>query len=217
MKGDFMDNFDNIKIGIYTYKGEEHDFNFYTNIDVIKKSKFVNNVVSTIVNDKSYQSVLRNVIFDFEIIRTFTDVFVNSEIADNNYPLHDVVDFVQNTEVANIVKMNADFGLIAELNKAVDLDIEYRTGIRFNPVGDALVSLMNTIENKISEADMDEMIGFAQMMTSMSDDFSMEKLIDAYGKSDMFKQIREQADERNAAQVGKIISIAKEHVDNEKT
>ena len=50
--------------------------------------------------------------FDFEIIKIFTNAFEDTEIDEKGYLLADVVDFVENTKVAEIVKANAVDGLL---------------------------------------------------------------------------------------------------------
>ena len=48
--------------------------------------------------------------------------------------------------------------LLEELNYAVDKSIQYLTGIHPNPLNDAIASLFSTLENKINEVDLDEMM-----------------------------------------------------------
>lgn len=212
-----MSNINNVKTGQYTYKGKEYTFNFYTNIDVIKKSKFVTNITDLIVYEDNYQSVLRDVMFDFEIIKIFTNAFEDTEIDEKGYLLTDVVDFVENTNVAEVVKANAVVGLINELNEAVDKNIEYKTGIHRNPLGEATASLLRTIENKINDIDLDKLMKFAEVFKDMPKDITPEKLIDAYGKSDVFKQIRKDADKRNEKQAAKILEVVSESEKENKT
>lgn len=202
-----MSNINNVKTGQYTYKGKEYTFNFYTDIDVIKKSKFVTNITDLIVYEDNYQSVLRDTMFDFEIIKVFTNAFEDTEIDEKGYLLADVVDFVENTKVAEIVKANAADGLINELNEAIDRNIEYKTGIHRNPLGEATANLLKTIENKINDIDLDKLMKFAEVFKDMPKDMTPEKLIDAYGKSDVFKQIREDVDKKNEKQTTKILEI----------
>ena len=54
----------------YSYKGVSGDYTFFTDIDVLRKAKFVESVCSYVVTDKSYQAVLRDTIFMWQIIRT---------------------------------------------------------------------------------------------------------------------------------------------------
>ncbi len=212
-----MSNINNVKTGQYNYKGKEYTFDFYTDIDVIKKSKFVTNITDLIVYEDNYQSVLRDVMFDFEIIKIFTNAFEDTEIDEKGYLLADVVDFVENTKVVEIVKANAVDGLINELNEAVDKNIEYKTGIHRNPVGEATASLLKTIENKINNIDLDKLMKFAEVFKDTPKDMTLEKLIDAYGKSDVFKQIREAADKKNEKQTAKFLEVVAESEKEKKT
>ena len=48
---------------------------------------FVNSVVDTLIDDDSYNSIIKDLIFDFNIIRVFTDIdtsFINVKDDDGN-------------------------------------------------------------------------------------------------------------------------------------
>ena len=71
----------NIMMGVYTHNDVDYNFNFATDISAYNKLVFVNSVVETIVSDDNYNSIVRDLIFDFNIVKVFTDVdtsFVNS-------------------------------------------------------------------------------------------------------------------------------------------
>ena len=108
----------NVRTGVYTYNGEEVSFNFYTSISAYDEVRFVNTVTNTLVDD-SYISVIRNLIFDFEIIDIFTDIDI-SNIKDINA----IEQFLEETNIVEIVKANVDSDVVEELNRAVDENIE---------------------------------------------------------------------------------------------
>ena len=60
-----MKNFD--KMGVYTRNGLEFDFNFHTSLRAVDKMRFVSNVTDLVVGD-NYYSVIRDIIFNFNII-----------------------------------------------------------------------------------------------------------------------------------------------------
>lgn len=177
----------NMKTGAYTYNDESYNFEFRTDLSVADKLKFVNSVVSLLVDDNHYNSVIRDLIFDYYTIKIFTTV--NTEELDNSLAfLNDVEDFLLSTNIVEIVKANAFPTLFDELNSAVDKSIAYRTGIHPSPLSDALASLLSTLEKKINEVDLDSMMGMAQKLASMTGEFTPDSIVDAYINSDMHKK-----------------------------
>lgn len=218
-----MSNIQNVKNGVYTYKDESYNFNFYTDIDVSKKISFVSAVTDIVVTENHYQSVVRDLIFDFQIIAKFSnaldelfDVFGKLDDGDKTFSLSEIDDIINNTEIVEIIKANAVEGLIDELNEAVDRDIEYKTGIHRNPLAEGVASLLGTLESKIKDINLDSLMGFAEVFNNISGDLTPEGIIDAYGKSDVFKQIREEADERSLKRIEKIVDIANKNDNNDK-
>ena len=176
----------NVKMGVYTRNGESVSFNFYTNLRAVDKMRFVNTVTGYVVGD-NYNSVIRDMMFDFAIIDVFTDVDI-AEIATSNDAINMIEDLLNETNIAAIVKANAENDLIAELEKAVDDNIEYLTGVRKNPVADGISSLLKIVETKLAGIDVDSFMQMAQTISGMSGEMTFEKMLEAYSKSDMFKE-----------------------------
>lgn len=80
------------------------------------------------------------------------------------------------TNIIDIVKANAFPTLFDELNKAVDDSISYLTGIHKNPINNALSSLLSTLERKINEVDLDNMMSMAQKFAGMTGEFTLKVL-----------------------------------------
>lgn len=177
----------NINTDVYTKNGEEFIFSFYTNLRATDKISFVNSVVNTVVDENSYNSVIRDLIFDYMIVTTMTDIDT-SNIQNSNNSINMIEDLLEETNIVEIVKVNAEDGLIDELNRAIDDAIAYKTGIRKNPIAESLGHLLNTIEKKLSGIDTDEMMKAAQMITQMTGELTPQNMIDTYAKSDVFKQ-----------------------------
>ena len=63
-----------MKTGVYTHitenGSESYSFNFITDLLASDKAVFVRKVVDTIVSDTNYDSVLKDIIFDFTVITT---------------------------------------------------------------------------------------------------------------------------------------------------
>lgn len=185
----------NVKTGAYTYKNESVPFNFYTELRAVDKIKFINAVCDTLI-DTNYYSVIRDLVFDFQIVNVFTDVVV-PELQDSPSPISIIEEFLDDTNIVEIVKANVDKKLIAELEKAVDENIEYRTGIHKNTLEDALTSLLHTVEQKINDVDTEGMMEMAMKLNSISDELTPERMLQAYSETDMFKnRISEKEKER---------------------
>lgn len=176
----------NVKMGVYIRNEEEVNFNFYTSLRANDKLTFVNSVIDLVVDEK-YNSVIRDLIFDYMIIEVFTDVDTTYiQTANNSIDL--IEDLLDETNIVEIVRANAEIGLIEELDKAVDDNIAYLTGVYKNPVIDGLGNILNIIEEKLSNIDTEEMAKAAQMITTMTGELTATNMLEEYAKSDMFKE-----------------------------
>lgn len=182
-----------MKKGVFAYGDESYDFDFKTSLSVSEKQAFVKSVVDSIIDDKSYDVVIKDLIFDFIIISMFTNIdtsFINmkDDDGDDVNPVVVIEHFLEETNVADIVKANMEDGLLDELNRAIDLNIQYLTGIHLNPFNEALASLLSTIEKKVANIDLGAMMNMAQKFSSMTEDFTIENAINAYMSSDVHKK-----------------------------
>lgn len=181
-----------MKNGVFAYKNEDYNFNFKTSLSAYEKLTFVKTVVGNLVDDNSYDFVVRDLIFDFAIIDIFTNVdtsFIDMKDEDDEdiNPIILIEHFLEETNVVDIVKANMEIGLLDELNKAIDLNIQYITGINPNPLNEALTNLVSTLEKKINEVDLDSMMSIAQKFNGMTEDFTLDNLVNAYMNSDVHK------------------------------
>lgn len=188
-----MKNMKNVKIGTYVYNDKTFNFNFATDLSAHDKTVFVRTVVDTLVDDTTYDSIIRDMIFDFSIIRRFTDIdtsFIKAMDDDGNEisALISIEQFLEETNVVDIVKANMEIGLLDELNEAVDKSIEYRTGIHPSPISDALASLLSTLEKKVNEFDTSSMMDMAQKLVGMTGELTPESIMNAYINSDIHKK-----------------------------
>ena len=181
-----------IKAGVYTSNGEDVPFNFYTSLSAYNKVRFVDSVVSAIVTDDGYNYVIKDMLFDFWVVRFFTDVDV-SKIAEAENNIDAIEDFFDENNIIDIVKINIVPGVIDELEKAVEFNIEYKTGIHINPISSSLSSLLDTIERKVEDIDLDSMMDVAEAMSGISGELTADKMLDAYAKTDIFKKNWENA------------------------
>ena len=183
------------RLGTYTHiteSGDEsHNFEFATTLSIKEKITFVNTVVNTVVDD-NYNSLLRSIMFDFMIVKTFTDIDTSFLKVEDEYgniitDIDLLEKFLDETNIVDVVKVNMEFGLFDSLNEAVDKAIEFRTGIHPSPIADAVSSLLSTLENKVNEFDMGSMMSMAQKFAGMTGDLTPESLINAYMGSDTHK------------------------------
>ena len=175
-----------MKQGTYMYDEDSRVFKFYTDLSASKKVKFVNSVVSLIMDGENYNSVVRDIVFDFFVVDIMTDVDTD-KIWESSDFLDDVEDFLLETNIVDIVKANAFPTLFEELSKAIDKTIEFKTGIHPNPLGEALASLVNTLERKIESLDMSKVMEMANKFSGMTEEFTTENLVKAYLQTDMHK------------------------------
>ena len=193
----------NVMMGTYIRGDELIDFNFGTDLSAYDKVAFVRTVVDTLVNDAAYDSIIRDMIFDFVIVKFFTDIdtaFTKKMDDDGNSisPIILIEQFLEETNVVDIVKANMEVGLLDELNRSVDRSIEYRTGIHPSPLNEALASLVNTLEKKMNGFDMNSMMGMAQKFVGMTDKLTPDSVVNAYINSDIHKKNLEEIAESKA-------------------
>lgn len=187
----------NVKTGTYirmTENGEEnYNFNFYTNLSASDKLDFVNSVVSTLIDENGYSSIIRNLVFDFTLIKMLADIDVSliyTDVDDDGEPINpinDIENFLLETNIMEIIKANVSPTLLDELNKAIDNNIQYLTGIRFNPLADALASLVFVLEKKVNEVDLNSMMDIAQKFVASIGEPTLENIVNAYINSDAHK------------------------------
>lgn len=186
-----------IKTGVYTLDGEDTPFAFYTSLSAYRKAQFVNSVSDILVGD-NYNYVIRDLAFDFCIVAIFTDIDT-SDVQDADDGITAMEEFVDKFKpVVDIVKANSVDGVLDELHKAIDLNIEYRTGIHINPISSSLATLIDTVERKIDGIDLDGIMDLAQSMSGISDELTADKLLDAYAKTNIFKEHWENSNESDA-------------------
>lgn len=181
-----------MKSDVFTYNDESYNFNFKISLSAYEKLFFVETVVSTLVDDNRYNSIVRDLIFDFAIIEVFTNIdtsFINMKDDEGNdiNKIIPIEHFLENTNVVDIVKSNVEVGLLDKLNRAIDSNIQYLTGIHPNKLNDAITNLISTFEKKINEVDLDSMMGMAQKFDSMTEDFTLDNIVNAYMNSNVHK------------------------------
>lgn len=178
-----------IDTAMYVRNGKNIEFNYYTDLSVSKKIAFVNAVVDTVVGDDYYYPMLRDMMFDFQLVNFFTDVDTGIDFDDDSGELIDEIDaFLSDGNLVDILKVSIDIDVLMELIDSVDKAIEYKTGIHPSPITDAIASLLDTVEKKFSGVDVDSMTGMAKVFGKLQGDITPEKMLEAYANSDIFKK-----------------------------
>ena len=183
----------NMKMGTYFYNDESYNFKFATDLSAYRKMMFVNYVTNSIIDDDRYDSIVRDMIFNFGLVSIMTDIdtsFINVTGDDGNFinPIILIERFLEETNVVDIIKVNMEVGLLEELNNAVNKSVEYRTGIHPSPLNEALASLVNTLEKKVNELDTNSMMAMAQKFAGIVGELNEEKIVNAYMNSNLHKQ-----------------------------
>lgn len=179
--------------GNFVYNNESYDFNFKTSLSAYEKQLFVRTVVSNLIDDMGYDVIVKDLIFDFAIIDLFTNidtsfVDVKENDEDDIYPISLIEHFLEETNVVSIVKANMEDGLLDELIRAVNLNVQYITGIHINPLNEALANLVSTIENNINKIDLDNAMDMIQKFSGMTEDFTVDNIVKAYIDSNTHKK-----------------------------
>ena len=109
--------------GTYVRNDDTHNFSFYTDLTAFNKLEFVNSVVSLLVDGENYNYVIRDLLFDFFLIDIMAIDIDTSKLKDSKFFVDDVEKFLEETNIVDVIKANAEIGLIEELNKAIDLKL----------------------------------------------------------------------------------------------
>ena len=185
-----------VKTGVYKRGEKTFKFNFYTNMNIVDKMRFV-------------EIVLKDIIFDFTLIKMLTDIdLIREDLSGNEYIIF-MEDFLKETNVIDILSANMEDGLLDELHKAVALNIEYRTGIKENTLGDALTRLVSTINDKVDNFDFSSLENMSKKLSSLNGNVSPQDIIDAYSKSDIAKKFQDELTQNRKQHNDKIDKIKK--------
>ena len=174
---------------VYIKDGNEFEFSYYSNPPMSKKLSFVKSVVDSVVVGDYYYSIIKDMVFDFYLIDFFSDILIN--INTDNVGVDDIEEYLSGNNAAATIKLGMDLMVLNELYDSVEKGIEYKTGIHPSPIEDAIVNVLDVVQNKLSSLDVDAMTGMANVFSNMSGNITPEKMLEAYAKSDVFKKQHE--------------------------
>ena len=165
---------------------KEIDFKYRTELTLQQKVSFVNFVLGVIFDDDYCFSIIKNEVFDIALIYMFTDVLKYEE--DFTFSLNNIEEMLNTTNVIEILKKEIDNDLIKDLNEVIDKNIAYKTGVNVNSISTSFSSLLKTIENKVSDFDVDEFSNTLKKFGDITNGMSPDKIIELYTKTDAYKK-----------------------------
>ena len=165
---------------------KEIDFKYRTELTLQQKVSFVNFVLGVIFDDDYCFSIIKNEVFDIALIYMFTDVLQYEE--DFTFSLNNIEEMLNTTNVIEILKKEIDNDLIKDLNEVIDMNIAYKTGVNVNSISTSFSSLLKTIENKVSDFDVDEFSNTLKKFGDITNGMSPDKIIELYTKTDAYKK-----------------------------
>ena len=165
---------------------KEIDFKYRTELTLQQKVSFANFVLGVIFDDDYCFSIIKNEVFDIALIYMFTDVLQYEE--DFTFSLNNIEEMLNTTNVIEILKNEIDKDLIKDLNEVIDINIAYKTGVNVNSISTSFSSLLKTIENKVSDFDVDEFSNTLKKFGDITNGMSPDKIIELYTKTDTYKK-----------------------------
>ena len=165
---------------------KEIDFKYRTELTLQQKVSFVNFVLGVIFDDDYCFSIIKNEVFDIALIYMFSDVLKYEE--DFTFSLNNIEEMLNTTNVIEILKKEIDNDLIKDLNEVIDINIAYKTGVNVNSISTSFSSLLKTIENKVSDFDVDEFSNTLKKFGDITNGMSPDKIIELYTKTDAYKK-----------------------------
>ena len=165
---------------------KEIDFKYRTELTLQQKVSFVNFVLGVIFDDDYCFSIIKNEVFDIALIYMFTDVLKYEE--DFTFSLNNIEEMLNTTNVIEILKNEIDKDLIKDLNEVIDIHIAYKTGVNVNSISTSFSSLLKTIENKVSDFDVDEFSNTLKKFGDITNGMSPDKIMELYTKTDAYKK-----------------------------
>ena len=165
---------------------KEIDFKYRTELTLQQKVSFTNFVLGVIFDDDYCFSIIKNEVFDIALIYMFTDVLKYDE--DFTFSLNNIEEMLNTTNVIEILKKEIDNDLIKDLNEVIDINIAYKTGVNVNSISTSFSSLLKTIENKVSDFDVDEFSNTLKKFGDITNGMSPDKIIELYTKTDAYKK-----------------------------
>lgn len=191
------DDVDGVEVGVYHRGDEEIAFAYKNDMPIGMKVAFIDSVVDVVAGDDYYYPILKDLIFDFQLVNVLTDIEVDIDDGLNiMQQLNAVEEFMNGCDIADVLKINLDIDMLMELYDGVNRAIEYKTGIHPSPIADGIASILKVAEDKMRGFDMDSVSDLAGVFSKLQGDITPEKMLEAYANSDVFKKTAKDAVEK---------------------
>ena len=165
---------------------KEVDFQYCTELNLQEKVDFINGVLQVLFQNDYYYSILKQKVFDFMLINFFTNVIKNEEEFD--LTLIKMDNIVINTTIIDVIYDKVDKNLIQELYDAIEVNIEYKTGIHKDELSTTFSSLLKELNDKVSNLDIENLVSSLGKLGDISNNATLDKILDAYTKTDAYKK-----------------------------
>lgn len=149
-----------MKKGNYTNsEGKKENYTYVTSLTLSQKANYVMEVADMLVSSSiGYAYILKDAIFNYCLIKYFTDIELFKSPDEFNL---DMIDSFCNTNkecVIEVVKKDAESGLIDELVKACDEAIEFRK-LHFSDYREEVSDLLAVVREYVVKPDyMNELL-----------------------------------------------------------
>lgn len=185
-----VDDVDGVEVGVYHRGDEEIAFAYKNDMPIGMKVAFIDSVVDVVAGDDYYYPILKDLIFDFQLVNVLTNIEVDIEDGlTNMQQLNAIEEFMNGCDIADVLKINLDIDMLMELYEGVNRAIEYKTGIHPSPIADGIASILKVAEDKMRGFDMNSVSDLAGVFSKMQGDITPEKMLEAYANSDVFKKM----------------------------
>jgi hypothetical protein len=168
------------KKGVYTYKNDNSEkdylFNFKTSLTAREKLAFVSAAVDTLYSGGLYLGIIKDTIINSIIIKMFTDIDLSHYEGEYN----DIENFINNTNIIDILKVNIEEGLLDELNKQININLQIITGVNVNSINYELTGLVKKIVGMVNMEDYSNLMDFAKKINEMNGNLTPESIMNAY-------------------------------------
>lgn len=181
---------------------------------------------------KRFNYAMRDLAFDYVLATMIGGVHILQDKDGKDLKFENQIDtmleaekFLDETGVAEMIKADMDTSDLIELIEGINFNVEYLTGVKLNSVEDSVNLLLNTITSKVQSLDTEVIMEMVNKFNAISGEVDMEKILEVYSDSELFKrQIakdeevlkRQQESIKNFNEevIDDIEQISKEEVDN---
>lgn len=155
--------------GQFTYKDETYDVKYTDTLTTFEKLQFINNTVSWVVGE-DYRPILKRFAYRYNLC-LLSDVDFNQFVSadENGSNVAELIEFIDNTDLPDIIEAELDMAVVDELKENIDLDIEYRTGIHRDSISSAISDLINKFSKKMDEVLTPDTLDALTKIASMAD------------------------------------------------